>query len=216
MSDQPRLLEQVRRAMRVRRYSPRTEEAYVNWVRRFVRHHGMRHPAELGPAEIGVFLTRLAAKDGVAAATHRAPPSLGGVHRRGAGAETGEDSGRPESKRGSATAEGAHRGGSARLSPPVWRGAPPQRCLQLRVKDVDFARRQLIIRRGKGAKDRMTVLPDAARVLLRDQLERARALHRADLERGAGRVAPLARVRGAAGGKAGRVRGRAGQAGDVS
>jgi hypothetical protein len=49
MSDQPRLLEQVRRAMRVRRYSPRTEEAYVNWVRRFVRHHGMRHPAELGP-----------------------------------------------------------------------------------------------------------------------------------------------------------------------
>lgn len=89
-------------------------------------------------------------------------------------------------------------------------------CLQLRVNDVDFARRQLIIRRGKGAKDRMTVLPDAARVLLRDQLERARALHRADLERGAGRVAPLARVRGAAGGKAGRVRGRAGQAGDVS
>ena len=69
-------------------------------------------------------------------------------------------------------------------------------CLQLRVNDVDFARRQLIIRRGKGAKDRMTVLPDAARVLLRDQLEQARALHRADLERGAGRVAPLARVRG--------------------
>ena len=62
-------------------------------------------------------------------------------------------------------------------------------CLQLRVKDVDFARGQLIVRRGKGAKDRMTVLPDAARVLLRDHLARARTMHQADLGRGVGRVA---------------------------
>ena len=69
MSDRPRLLEQVRRAMRVRRYSPRTEEAYVRWVRRFVRHHGLRHPSELGPVEVGAFLTHLATRGHVAAAT---------------------------------------------------------------------------------------------------------------------------------------------------
>src|SRR5688572_9571154 len=68
-SERPRLLDLVRRALRVRRYSPRTEQAYVGWVRRFGRYHGMRHPAELGPAEVGAFLTALAAEQRVAAAT---------------------------------------------------------------------------------------------------------------------------------------------------
>jgi integrase len=68
-AERPRLLEQVRRALRVRRYSQRTEDAYVGWIRRFVRFHRMRHPAQLGPDEIGAFLTRLATDDKVAAAT---------------------------------------------------------------------------------------------------------------------------------------------------
>jgi hypothetical protein len=68
-TDRPRLLVQLRHALRARRYSRRTEDAYVGWVRRFVRFHGLRHPDELGPAEVGAFLTALAVNQRVAAAT---------------------------------------------------------------------------------------------------------------------------------------------------
>jgi integron integrase len=202
MPDKPRLLDQVRRAMEVRRYSPRTIEAYVNWVRRFVRYHGTRHPADLGSSEVSTFLTWLASRERVAAATQtqalcallflyrtvlQHPPEefVGVVRAR-----------RPERipvvlSRGEVRQLLGALEGEVRLVCLLLYGAGLRlnECLQLRVKDVDFARGQLIVRRGKGAKDRMTVLPDAARVSLREHLARARTMHQANLGRGAGRVA---------------------------
>lgn len=202
MADEPRLLEQVRRAMRVRRYSPRTEDAYVNWVRRFVRFHGMRHPAELGPAEIGAFLTRLAAQDGVAASTQtQALCALLFLYRTVLRRPSEEFTDVVRARKPERIPVVLSRSEVRQLLEALegevglvclllyGAGLRLNECLQLRVKDVDFARRQLVIRRGKGARDRMTVLPDAARSLLREQLTRVRALHRADLARGAGRVA---------------------------
>jgi integrase len=155
MPDKPRLLDQVRRAMEVRRYSPRTIEAYVNWVRRFVRYHGTRHPADLGSAEVGTFLTWLATRERVAAATQtqalcallflyrtvlQRPPEefIDVVRARG-----------PERipvvlSRGEVRQLLAALEGEVRLICLLLYGAGLRlnECLQLRVKDVDFARGQ--------------------------------------------------------------------------
>ena len=201
-ADPPRLLAQLRSALRVRRYSRRTEDAYVQWVRRFVRFHGLRHPAELGPAEVGGFLTALAVRERVAAATQtQALCALLFLYRTvlRRPAEEFADvvrARKPERlpvvlSRGEVRQLIAAVRGEVRLICLLLYGAGLRlnECLQLRVKDLDFARGQIVVRRGKGAKDRTTVLPRAARALLRQHLVRVQELHRADLARGTGRVA---------------------------
>jgi integrase len=187
MPDKPRLLDQVRRAMEVRRYSPRTIEAHGNWVRRFVRYHGTRHSADLGSVEVGEFLTWLASLLSLYRTVLQRPPEefIDVVRAR-----------RPEripvvlSRDEVRQLLGALEGDVRLICLLLYAaGLRLNECLQLRVKDVDFAPEQLIVRRGKGAKDRMTVLPDAARLPLREHLARRRAMHQADLGRGAGRVA---------------------------
>lgn len=186
--DGPRLLERVSRAIRARRYSPRTEEAYRGWIRRFVRFHGMRHPDELGAEEVDTFLTHLAADTGVSASTQaQARAALVFLYRHVLGRrldEVGEEVVRGRLPRGlpavlTRRETGAllrQMRGETRLVAAVLYGAGLrlQEALQLRTKDLDLERGELKIRRPKGAKDRVSVVPASLRTALEDQMSRRR------------------------------------------
>jgi len=195
----PKLLDQVRIAVRRKHYSPRTEEAYVHWVRRFVLFHGRRHPAELGIDQIGAFLNHLASGARVSASTqNQARCALLFLYRE----VLGRDLHLPRALAAAPAPRSLpvvltqaevrrildHLNGEKRLIAVVLYGAGLRLLegLGLRVKDVDFTRGELLVRRGKGDRDRMTVLPQSAKPGLRRQLERVRRLHRRDLDRGAG------------------------------
>ena len=197
------LLRQLRRIIRTRHYSPHTEEAYVAWVRRYVRFHGLRHPRELGEPEVERFLSHLAVTGHVAPATqNQALAALLFLYREVLRLPLAV----PE-----ATVRAKHQ---PRLPvvlthAEVWavlgrlRGTPAlvglllygaglrlNEGLQLRVKDVDFARGELLVRAGKGGKDRRTVLPEAAHQPLTAHLVQVQRLQARDLATGGGR-APL-------------------------
>lgn len=197
----PRLLDQVRDAIRRRHYSYRTEETYVHWIRRFIYFHGKRHPAEMGEAEVTAFLNDLARERRVAAATqNQALAAVLFLYREVLGRQLGwleglEWAKRPARMPAALTMSEAQRL-LARLHGTKWlmgsllygAGLRLRECLKLRVKDVDFEYRQILVRDGKGAKDRVTVLPAAVIDPLRDHLVRVKALHESDLAAGYGEV----------------------------
>ncbi len=185
----------------MRHYSPRTEEAYVHWIRRFVIHHGLRHPRELGGADVAAFLSRLATHGAVAAATqNQALAALLFLYRNVLGITLPwlDDlvrATRPRHlpvvlSRAEVRAVLDHMSGVPRLVALLLYGAGLRllECCHLRIKDVDFGRNQVSVRRGKGGKDRMTMLPAAAKTDLSAHLARVRALHERDLTIGAGWV----------------------------
>jgi integron integrase len=197
----PKLLDQLRAALRRKHYSIRTEEAYVGWARRFIRFHGLRHPGELGAAEVGAFLTHLAVEAEVAASTqNQALSALLFLYREVLGQPLAEDlaithAKRPEHlptvlSREEARAVLAALTGVHHLMASLLYGSGLRllECLRLRVKDLDLAQRQIIVRQGKGAKDRATMLPDQLRAPLRAQVEHARLIHQQDLRDGFGEV----------------------------
>lgn len=196
-----KLLHSLRANLRLRHFSPRTEEAYVSWVRRFVRFHGLRHPGELGEGEVVAFLTHLSVERRVSASTQgQALAALLFLYR--------EVLGRPLARLGRIPRARAPTRLPVVLTPlEVERvlaglkgvanlvggllygsGLRLMECLTLRVKDVDLERGELRIRRAKGAKDRVTVLARAARGPLAEHLEAVRRLHVRDLAEGGGWV----------------------------
>ena len=202
MARPKKLLDQVREATRTLHYSIRTEDAYVGWVRRFVLFHGKRHPLEMGEAEVGAFLTHLAVEERIAASTqNQALSALLFLYRvvleRPLDERLGEvvRAKRPERlplvlSREEVRAVMAHLDGQPALMAGLLYGAGLRlmECVRLRVKDVDFEQRHLVVRDGKGQKDRVTLLPEALRDPLARQIERALALHAQDLAEGFGRV----------------------------
>jgi integron integrase len=172
----PRLLDRVREAIRARHYSRRTEKAYVGWIKRYIFFHGKRHPADMGGAEVTRFLTTLAVDDRVSASTQNQalPIHLPVVLTR------------DEVCRVLASLDGP-----SRLIVLLLYGAGLRllEAAQLRVKDVDVATNQIVIRNGKGAKDRVTMLPLVAKARLIEQIDVVRRQHREDLSRDAGWVA---------------------------
>jgi integron integrase len=196
-----KLLQAVRANLRLRHFSPRTEEAYVSWVRRFVRYHGLKHPGELGEREVVEFLTHVRVERRVSASTQaqalaallflygqvlgRPLRGLGAIPRARAPVRLPVVLSRSEVQcvlgrlQGTAALVGALLYGS---------GLRLLECLTLRVKDVDLERGELVIRRAKGAKDRVTVLARSVRQPLGEHLERVRAVHQRDLAEGAGWV----------------------------
>src|SRR5580765_5829394 len=157
------LLTQVRDAIRVRHYSRRTEEVYVQWIRRFIQHCGMRHPRELGAAEVSGFLSSLAVEGHVSASTqNQALAALLFLYRGVLGLPVG------------------------------WflygTGMRLLETLCLRVKDVDFGANQITVRGGKGDRDRRTMLPERLKGSLLRHLAEVRTQHERDLEAGAGWV----------------------------
>jgi integron integrase len=200
-SPKPRLLDQVRLAIRARHYSRRTEKAYVHWIKRYIFFHGKRHPAELGAPEVTAFLTSLAVHDKVAASTqNQALSALLFLYREVLRVELPwlDDvvrAKRPQHlpvvlTRDEVRAVLQRLDGVPRLMALLLYGAGLRllECCRLRVKDVDFATNQIVIRNGKGGKDRVTMLPAAVKAALIAHLDRARAQHQADLRHGAGWV----------------------------
>lgn len=193
-----RLLDQLREQIRYRHYSLRTEEAYVHWVRGFIRFHGLQHPRDLGQAEIESFLTWLAAERQVSPSTHKqALSALLFLYQHVLGfkdlpwmAELGRPKGQVRLPVVLTQAEVSRL--LAALPPEhqvVGRllygtGMRLLEGLRLRVKDVDFARRVIIVRDGKGGKDRVVMLPAALEGPLKAQLRVAHGLHQADREAG--------------------------------
>lgn len=197
----PRLLDRVRAAVRVRHYSPRTAEAYVFWVRRFVLFHGKRHPSTMGAVEVGAFLSALATERQVSASTqNQALSALLFLYRAVLGVDVGEMPPIVHAKRairvpvvltpGEVRAVLGQMGGVSRLVASVLYGAGLrlQECLELRVKDVDFERGELTVRRGKGQKDRRVMLPRTLEADLRAHLVDVERQHARDLGDGFGRV----------------------------
>ncbi len=200
---QPRLLDQVRTAIRVRHLSHRTERAYVGWVRRFILFHGKRHPREMGAMEIAVFLSHLAENARVSPSTQN--QALNGIlflYREVLRAEVGPLHGVVRAKRRRRLPVVLSReevqallgepGGTHRLVATFLYGAGLRlrECLALRVKDLDFDYGQITLRDTKGRFDRITMLPAKLESALRQQLGRVRAGHRQDLEQGYG-TAPV-------------------------
>ena len=197
----PRLLARVREAIRVRHYSIRTESAYVDWIRRYIHFHGRRHPAEMGPAEVGAFLSHLATARGVSASTqNQARSALLFLYRVVLGMEMPwlEDvvpAKTPRrlpvvlTEREVRSLMHAMSGATGLVAARLYgTGMRLLEGLRLRVKDVEFERRELVVRHGKGGKDRVTVLPENLLAPLQRQLSRAKALHDADLAAGLGEV----------------------------
>ena len=197
----PRLLDRVREAIRSRHYSRRTEKAYVHWIRRFIFFHGKRHPAEMGAVQVTAFLTSLAVQGKVAASTqNQALSALLFLYREVLGVDLPwlEDvvrAKRPQYlpvvlTRDETRALLQQLNGVPRIMALLLYGAGLRllECCRLRVKDVDFAANQIVIRDGKGRKDRVTMLPAAARTLLARHMDQVRAQHEADLRREAGWV----------------------------
>lgn len=195
------LLDRVRHRIRLKHYSLRTEQAYCDWIRRFVVFHGKRHPSGLGAGEVEAFLTSLAVEGRVAASTQNQAksallflykevlgvelPWLDNVERARTPARLPVVLTRDEVSRVLARLHGVHRLIGSLL---YGTGLRILEAMRLRVKDVEFSRREILVRHGKGAKDRVTMLPARLVAPLRDQLAHARELHRVDLEDGCGAV----------------------------
>jgi len=198
---QPRLLEQVQQAIRRLHYSRRTEETYVHWIRHFIYWTGKRHPATLGEPEVTAFLSHLATERNVAAATqNQALAALLFLYKQVLSRELGWFDDLVRAKRpvrlpvvltrGEVTALLAQLKGTHRLMASSLYGAGLRlmECLRLRVKDIDIAYRQILVRDGKGGKDRVTMLPESAVQPLHEQLGEAKRLHEIDLREGFGEV----------------------------
>jgi integron integrase len=202
-SPRPRLLDRVREAIRTRHYSRRTEKAYVGWIRRYIFFHGKRHPAEMGGAEGTRFLTSLAVDGRVAASTqNQALNALLFLYRVVLEQQLPwlddviASAQRPIHLPVVLTRDEVRRvlarlDGPSRLVVLLLYGAGLRllEALQLRVKDVDVTTNQITIRNGKGAKDRVTMLPAVAKERLVGHLGGVSRQHRHDLGRGAGWVA---------------------------
>jgi integron integrase len=200
-SQAPRLLDQVRHAIQVRHYSRRTADAYVGWIRRFILFHGKRHPAQMGEAEVTAFLSSLAVNRRVSASTQNQALSailflyqhvlgrelewLDKVVRAKAPARLPVVLTRDEVRAILSCLSGTP-GLVGRLL--YGSGLRLLECLRLRVEDLDFGRNEIVVRGGKGDRDRRTMLPSSLRGDLTQHLELVQIQHQADLKRGWGWV----------------------------
>lgn len=197
----PKLLDQVRTAIRLRGMSYRTEQAYVDWIRRFILFNQKRHPADLGANEIRDFLAHLVNDSNVAPSTqNQALHSLLFLYREVLQIEIPRIAGIQPAKKSPRLPVVFTRqeieSTLAQLTDSKWimasllygAGLRLSELLQLRVKDIDFVQRQIVVRQGKGNKDRITMLPNRLIGSLRDHLFKIKELHEIDLQEGYGSV----------------------------
>jgi integron integrase len=197
----PRLLDERRSRLRVRNYAYRTEQVYVDWVRRYILFHGKRHPREMGAAEVSAFLSHLAVHRSVSASTqNQAKSAVLFLYQHVLGIDlpwlSEVVSAKVPRRLPVVLTSREVRSLLLSLDGTMWlvasllygTGMRVLEALRLRVKDVEFERREIIVREGKGAKDRVTVLPENLSRPLRTHLESARLLHQKDLQAGLGSV----------------------------
>jgi len=201
MSQPPKLLDRVRERIRFKHYSLRTEDSYVQWIKRFILFHGKRHPAEMGAVEVEAFLTHLAVEGNVAASTqNQARSALLFLYKEVLGSElpwlNNVEQAKKPRRLPVVLNEDEVREVLARLGNVHWlvaallygAGLRLMEALRLRVQDVDFKRREILVRNGKGFKDRVTMLPDRVVSRLQGHLATVRDLHEKDLAEGFGEV----------------------------
>jgi len=197
----PKLLEQVRNAIRTKHYSIRTEQAYVQWIRRFILYHNKRHPRDMAEKEINEFLTYLAVKAKVAASTqNQALCAVLFMYKEVLKKDIGDLGeliwAKKPKKLPVVLTRHEVKALLSQLSGTYWlmatllygSGLRLIECLRLRVKDIDFPYRQITARDAKGQKDRVTMLPDKLVQPLKDHLKKVKALHGKDLQSGFGTV----------------------------
>ncbi len=201
MSGTPRLLDQMRERIRVKHYSIRTEETYLHWVKRYILFHKKRHPAEMGTPEVEAFLSHLAITANVSASTQNLAlssilflykevlevdlPWLEGVTRAKKPRRLPVVLTREEVRQLLAHMDGVHH---MMASLMYGTGMRLMECVRLRVKDIDFARHEILVREGKGNKDRVTMLPATLVPALQAHLGKVQRLHAQDLDAGFGEV----------------------------
>jgi integron integrase len=196
-----KLLDQVRDVMRLKHYSLRTERSYCDWITRFIRFHGKRHPREMAEPELTAFLTHLAREGQVAASTqNQALSALLFLYKEVLKEEIGwvgdvERATKPKRlpvvlTRDEVHKVFAHLHGTPRLMAGLLYGSGLRLmdCVRLRVKDVDFGYARITVRDGKGAKDRVTMLPLNLAAPLQRHLDKVQKQHEEDLEEGWGEV----------------------------
>jgi len=199
LENKPRLLDQVRSAIRIRHYSPRTEKSYVYWIRFYIRYSGMKHPLELDEDDVGRFLSFLAIKRKVSPSTQNiALNAIVFLYKNVLDRPLGKIINGVRAKRSRNvpvvfSRDEVHRileqlEGKYRLIACLLYGSGLRllECLQLRIKDIDFDRNELVVRRGKGNKDRVTVLPASLHEDLHECIRHSKALHELDLREGFG------------------------------
>jgi integron integrase len=197
----PKLLDRLREVIRTRHYSIRTESAYHDWVRRFILFHDKRHPREMGAAEVTAFLTHLANERDVSASTqNQAKSALLFLYKQVLDIDLPWLDEIVQAKRGTRLPVvltsrevrdllGATQGTMGLVMGLLYgTGMRLLECLRLRVKDVELTRREILIREGKGNKDRVTVLPENLVLPLQKHLVRVQTLHDADIAAGFGEV----------------------------
>jgi len=198
----PRLLDAMRTEIRRRNYSRRTEECYVGWVKRFLRHHGLRHPREMGEPEIVGFLSHLATRRKVSPSTqNQAASALLFLYRHVLKIEVETPDGFQRARRSKRLPivltpqearqvidrlDGDHHTVALLL---YGAGLRLLEALRLRIKDLDFTRGEIVVRDPKGNRDRVSMLPRVARGELEARLDRTRDQWKRDLDEGAGWVA---------------------------
>src|SRR6266496_1744380 len=200
-SNKPKLLDQVRNVIRRKHYSIRTEQAYIDWIKRFIIYHGKRHPREMAEEEVADFLTHLARDLDVAASTqNQALSALLFLYKEVLRHEIGwlkkvERAKKPPKlpvvlSRGEVKQVFAHIHGMPKLMAGLLYGSGLRlmECVRLRVKDIDFGYLRITVRDGKGAKDRVTMLPTNLAKPLEHHLQKVKAQHEEDLEAGFGSV----------------------------
>lgn len=201
-SQNPKLLDQVRQAIRARHYSDKTEKAYVHWIKRYIFFHDKRHPQEMAEAEIASFLSSLASDGHVSASTqNQAFNAILFLYKEVLGKKIGLIDGVVRAKRPLRlpvvlTKEEVKKvidrmSGAPRLMAILLYGGGLRlmECCHLRVKDIDFSRNEIVVRAGKGDKDRHTMLPTAIKESLFRHIEAVRCQHQDDIGKGLGRVA---------------------------
>jgi integron integrase len=197
----PKLLDQVRYAIRTRHLSYRTEQAYINWIRGFILFHNMRHPSEMDESDVSRFLTYLAVKKNVAASTqNQALSAILFLYREVIKKEIGwiddvERAKRPQRVPVVFTKDEVknillHLEGTKWIMASLLYGAGLRLrdCVRLRVKDINLGYDQIVVRDGKGQKDRVTIFPAPAKEPLITHLAKVKSIHEMDLKNGFGRV----------------------------
>jgi len=196
-----KLLDQVRDTLRLKHYSIRTENSYISWIKRYILFHNKRHPKDMGENEIEAFLTHLAVDLKVASSTqNQAFNALLFLYRQVLKIDIIDEINAVRAKRSKRLPTVMTKSETSRVIAGISGvhklmamllygcGLRTMECMRLRVKDIDFKMNQIVVRDGKGMKDRITLLSETVKPLLKEHLERIRMIHRADLAKGYGRV----------------------------
>jgi len=197
----PRLLDQVRNKIRLKHYSIRTEQAYVRWIKRFILFHNKKHPSNMGKPEIEAFLSYLAMKQRVSSSTqNQAFNAILFLYRDVLTRNLDDSINAMRAKKpkrlptvmtkDEAVSVISALSGVYQIMAKLLYGSGLRlmECVRLRVKDVDFQRNQILIRDGKGMRDRATMLPKSVEFALREHLEWVRKIYEEELRNGGGRV----------------------------